>query len=85
MQKHPDAHSANCEACGKEFLNIELRSAKLAGFPQEMRICKGCFNLSTLDDYKAAADILNSIVKIANTKRSPEERLDKIVRLLSDE
>lgn len=53
-------YADNCQACGQEYLNIELIPVKLGSKAlSRIRICLGCFTHSDIqDDYKEAAELI---------------------------
>lgn len=63
----------NCQACGQEYLNIELIPVKLGNKAlSRIRVCLGCLvkanalNYDIQDDYKEAAHLLMQTSKVKN-------------------
>jgi hypothetical protein len=74
--------SANCEACGLEYLTPELHTVKIASFKRDLTLCNACLNSNTFEDYiyvsAALSDPLQKyreVIKILN-KRAQQEPVD---------
>ena len=77
--------SENCQACGTEHFNTDLNTVKLSGYNRAFRVCDECLKHTAAANYRDAAEIVNDIVKIAESKhRDPEERLNHIRSLLGE-
>jgi hypothetical protein len=77
--------SANCQACGSEYLESELRTVKLSGFGGPLLVCDACLNQTAEDSFKGAAELLDEIVLIAKaTSGNPERRLRAIKALIGE-
>jgi hypothetical protein len=75
--------SENCQACGTEHFNTDLNTVKLNGYKRAFRVCSECLKHTTEANYRDAAEIVNDIAKIADSKQGdPEERLNQIRALL---
>jgi hypothetical protein len=74
--------SLNCQACGVEEMEQDLKTVKLAGFYSPLRLCKTCLKRSVYESFKDAAEIVQDISKIATASSNPEERLKKIKEIL---
>lgn len=74
---------ANCQACGSEYLNTELKTVKLS--MGTIAVCESCLTKSAEDSFKDAAEILDEIVLIARaTSGNPERRLQAIKALIGE-
>jgi ribosome-binding protein aMBF1 (putative translation factor) len=76
--------SMNCQVCGNEFFENELKTIKLSGFESSIVSCDSCLAKTAEDSFKDAADILKDIVKIAASSKDPEKRLRAIRSLLGE-
>jgi hypothetical protein len=76
--------TVNCQACGSEYVETDLKTVKLAGFTSPIEICKSCSDKSVEDSFKDAAEILNDIVNIAKSDKDPERRLLLIKALIGE-
>jgi hypothetical protein len=74
----------NCQGCGSECFEHELKTVKLSGFDSSIVVCDACMSKTAEDSFKDAADILKDIVKIAASSKDPEKRLRAIKSLLGD-
>lgn len=75
--------SVNCQACGTEHLETDLKTVKLSGFQAPIRICNACVAKTVEDSFKTAAELLDEVVLIARaTGGNPERRLGAIKSLL---
>lgn len=74
----------NCQACGSECFEHELKTVKLSGFDNSIVVCDSCMSKTAEDSFKDAADILKDIVKIAASSKDPEKRLRAIRSLLGE-
>jgi uncharacterized CHY-type Zn-finger protein len=84
--KHEAPKSVNCQACGNEFLETELRTVKISGFSGPLMVCGSCLEKTAEDSFKDAADMINEIVFIARYGTgNPERRLQAIKVLLGGE
>jgi hypothetical protein len=80
----PEIESINCQACGSEHLETELRIAKL-GSMGAMSVCKSCFQKTAEASFQDAAELLDEIVLIARASgANPERRLREIKALLGE-
>jgi len=79
-----DTASMNCQGCGGECFVQDLKTIKLSGFDSSIVVCDDCLSKTPEVSFKAAADILKDIVKIAASSKDPENRLRAIKSLLGD-
>lgn len=78
-----DPVSINCQACGVEYFETDLKTVKVAGFTGPITICKSCLNKTVEDNFLSAAELLDEVVLIARaTSDNPERRLKAIKALL---
>lgn len=75
--------AVNCNACGNEFRDNELKTIHLSKLGT-MAICINCHSKTAGQNYKDASDILIDIQKIAKAKKDPEERLKMIKKMLGE-
>ena len=77
----------NCQACGSEHFTSELKSIKLSGLNLGvLSVCESCFSKDkAASSFKGAAEILNDIVKIANSSNDPERRIRAIKALIGEQ
>ncbi len=76
--------SVNCQACGAEHLETELKTIKLSGFERSLAVCECCLSKTAEDSFKDAARLLDEIVQIARTSSDPEGRLRAIKTLIGE-
>lgn len=77
--------STNCQACGSEYLETELKTVKLSGFGGPILVCESCLSQTAEDSFKGAAELLDEIVLIARaTSGNPERRLRAIKALFGE-
>jgi hypothetical protein len=77
--------SVNCQACGIEYLDGELKTIKLSGFGESISVCESCLLKTAEDSFKDAAKLLDEIIKIAHTvSDNPERRLRAIKSLIGE-
>lgn len=76
--------SVNCSFCGEEFFSAELSTIKLANYDSAMRICVSCKDKDPEQHYKTAVLILKDIASITEVDLSPEDRIQKIRKLLGE-
>jgi hypothetical protein len=75
--------SVNCQVCGSEHLEAELKTVKLSGFNESMVVCEICLNRTAEDSFTSAAELLEEVVFIARaTSGNPERRIKAIKELL---
>ncbi|MCK9567669.1 hypothetical protein M0R72_01810 [Candidatus Pacearchaeota archaeon] len=74
----------NCQGCGSECFEHELKTVKLSGFDSSIVVCGTCFSRTAEGSFKDAADILKDVVKIAASSKDPEKRLRAIRSLLGE-
>ena len=74
----------NCQGCGNECLETDLKTVKLSGFYNPIVVCDICLSKTVEASFKDAADILKDIVKIAVSSKDPEKRLRSIKSLLGE-
>jgi hypothetical protein len=75
---------ANCQACGSEYLNTELKTVKLFSVGA-ITVCESCLAKTAEDSFKDAAELLDEIVLIASaTSGNPERRLQAIKALIGE-
>lgn len=74
----------NCQACGGECFDNELKTVKLSGFDSSISVCESCLSKTAEASFKDAASILKDIVKIAASSKDPEKRLRAIKSLLGE-
>lgn len=75
--------SINCQACGVEYLETELKTVKISGFGGPIQICDSCLSRTVENSLKSAADLLDEVAFIAKaTSGNPERRLRAIKELL---
>ena len=74
----------NCQGCGDECFEHELKTVRLSGFESPIAVCATCLSKTAEDSFKDAADILKDIAKIATSSNDPENRLRAIKSLLGD-
>jgi hypothetical protein len=74
----------NCQVCGIECFENELKTIQLSGFDSSIAACNNCMSKTAEDSFKDAAEILNDIVKIAASSKDPEKRLRAIRALLGE-
>jgi len=80
-----EVQSVNCQACGSEHLETDLRTIKLDGFASTLAVCDSCLRKTAEASFKDAADILDEIVLIARaTSGNPERRLKEIKALIGE-
>lgn len=80
----PEIESINCQACGSEHLETELRIARIGGMGA-MSVCKSCFEKTAEASFQGAASLLDEIVLIARaTGINPERRLCEIKTLIEE-
>ena len=80
----PEIESVNCQACGSEHPETELRIAKL-GSMGTMSVCKSCFQKTAEASFQGAAELLDEIVLIARASgTNPERRLREIKALIGE-
>ncbi len=72
----------NCECCGDECLEDDLKIIQLSGFDSSISVCGNCCSKTAEASFKDAADILKDIEKIATSTKDPEKRLREIKSLL---
>lgn len=78
-----EPESINCQACGNEHMETDLKRVKLSGFNESMLICDDCISRTVEESFKSAADLLDEVVLIARaTSGNPERRLEAIKALL---
>jgi len=78
-----DRVSINCQACGAEHFETDLKTVKVAGFTGPITICKSCLSKTVEDNFSSAAELLDEVVLIARcTSDNPERRLKAIKVLL---
>jgi hypothetical protein len=78
----PETESVNCQACGSEHYETELRIARI-GSMGAMSVCKSCFQKTAEASFQSAAELLDEIVFIARaTGTNPERRLREIKILI---
>lgn len=68
VSKNSPVYADNCQACGREHLNIELIPVKLGNYSMSrVRVCLGCLVHSNIyDDYKEAAELIMQTSKVQN-------------------
>lgn len=77
--------SVNCQACGIEHLETELKTIKISGFTGSLAVCESCILKTAEDSFKDAAAILDEIALIAKaTSGNPERRLRAIRALIGE-
>lgn len=78
--------SENCQACGSEHFNTDLKTIELAGYKRAVRVCPECLKHTTAANYRDAAEIVKDIAKIAaeGKQGDPEQRLNRIRALLGE-
>ena len=77
--------SINCQACGLEYFETDLKTVKVAGFSYPITICKSCLSKTAEDNFISAAELLNEVILIARaTSENPERRLKAIKKLLGE-
>lgn len=74
----------NCQGCGSECFEHELKTVKLSGFDSSIVVCGTCYSRTAEDSLKDAVAILKDIVKIAASSKDPEKRLKAIRSLLGE-
>ena len=74
----------NCQGCGEECFESDLKTIQLSGFDSSIAVCGNCFSKTAEDSFKDAADILKDIEKIASSPQDPEQRLREIKSLLGE-
>lgn len=76
------SHSVNCQVCGSEHSDSELKTISLNNFGS-VEICPVCFSKTADSYFKDASDLLNEIVIIAkSSSANPERRLREIKKLI---
>lgn len=76
--------SANCQACGSEHLETELKTVKLSSLGV-IAVCESCLSQSAEESFKDAAELLDEITLIARaTSDNPERRLRAIKALIGE-
>lgn len=74
--------SVNCQACGSEHLETDLKTVKLSSLGTIM-VCESCASKTAEAAFNDAADLLDEIVVIARaTGMNPERRLRQIKSLI---
>lgn len=74
--------SVNCQACGEEHHELNLKIVRLAGLGT-ISICEKCHGRTVENSLKSAAEILEEVAFIAKaTSGNPERRLIEIKNLL---
>ena len=77
--------AVNCQACGAEYLDNQLKTVKLSGFSSAIAVCESCLSKTAEDSFKDAAELLNEIVTIARcTSNNPERRIREIKALFGE-
>jgi hypothetical protein len=85
MPKDNNNFPANCQACGSEHPETELKLIRLSGFEQTIAVCECCLSKTAEDSFKDAARLLDEIVQIAGTSSgNPERRLRAIKALIGE-
>ena len=74
----------NCQVCGDECLDTDLRTMELVGFGKDLSVCKSCLLKTAERSLTEAADILSNITKIVKSGSDPESRLSAIMSLLEE-
>lgn len=85
LNDHDFPASVNCQACGSEHFETELRPIKLSGFGSEIIVCRSCMAKTAEDSFNNAVSLLDEIALIVRaTSSNPERRLLAIKALLSE-
>lgn len=80
----PEIESVNCQACGSEHLETDLRIVRIGGLGA-MSVCESCFQKTAEASFQGAAELLDEIVFIARaTGTNPERRLREIKALIKE-
>jgi uncharacterized Zn finger protein len=75
--------SLNCDACGSEELETDLKTVKISSFSRPITICNSCFSITPEESLKRAAQILLEINSLSEKKdNDPEQRLKMIMKIL---
>lgn len=77
--------SVNCQACGSEHLETDLRIVSISGLSEPLAVCGSCLSKTAEDSFKDAVDMINEIVFIARFGTgNPGVRLKAIKVLLGE-
>lgn len=78
--------SVNCDVCGEEYSEKNVRSVRVRPFAKIMKVCHNCLAKTPAEVYRDAADIIVDIRRLAKQEgSSPEDRLKEIEKLLGGE
>lgn len=76
--------SVNCQACGAEHLETDLRTVNLSSLGM-IDVCESCATKTAEVAFASAADLLDEIILIARASgMNPELRLRQIKSLVGE-